>query len=366
LSDHLVRVVARHALGPGVPARDRPLGAQQEDRDVPDPVDQLAVALLALAEELVGALAVGHVPGHLREAAEPTPLVPQRGQGDAGPEARAVLADPPTLALVVPLLRRGAQVLVRTVGGDVFRREEPRVGLADDLIGPVSLDALGPRVPAGDVPAPVEHEDRVVPHALDQEPERLLAPRKRIAAGLLLAAVAGGLHVRRDRVGSVAHGGHLAARPEAAPVLPHPPPLERLAREAGPAEELLGDPGLRVCPLEERGIRLPRDLPGGESEDLGRPGAPGLDLPLGADREDGLPAQAVQQEFRLVARGHGTGVRKRGVAHGVPSGGGSTARPPQPPLNTSPLRGGRYPGKIAESAPGPRGEVIHATISTAT
>src|SRR5688572_27404434 len=47
--------------------------------------------------------------------------------------------------------------------------------LADDLVGAVALDALRAKVPRDDAAARVEHEDRVVPHALDEEPECLLA-----------------------------------------------------------------------------------------------------------------------------------------------------------------------------------------------
>ena len=46
---------------------------------------------------------------------------------------------------------------------------------ADDLLGGVALDALGAGVPAHDVAARVEHEDRVVLDHFDEQPETLLA-----------------------------------------------------------------------------------------------------------------------------------------------------------------------------------------------
>ena len=55
------------------------------------------------------------------------------------------------------------------------RRIEAREVLADDLVGPVALEPLGPGVPGEDVASRVEHEDRVVPDALDEEPKALLA-----------------------------------------------------------------------------------------------------------------------------------------------------------------------------------------------
>src|SRR5690606_22177392 len=45
---------------------------------------------------------------------------------------------------------------------------------AEDLARLVALDALGPEVPGRDVPAGVEHEQRVVADALDHEPEQLV------------------------------------------------------------------------------------------------------------------------------------------------------------------------------------------------
>ena len=62
--------------------------------------------------------------------------------------------------------------------------------LADDLVGRVALDPLGPGVPGGDVAVGVEHEDRVVPDALDQEPEALLALAQRLLGLLALRQVA--------------------------------------------------------------------------------------------------------------------------------------------------------------------------------
>ena len=52
----------------------------------------------------------------------------------------------------------------------VLRVEAGEV-LADDLLGPVALDPLGPGVPGGDVALRVEHEDGVVGRPVDEQPE---------------------------------------------------------------------------------------------------------------------------------------------------------------------------------------------------
>jgi hypothetical protein len=58
---------------------------------------------------------------------------------------------------------------------DVLRRVEDRHVVADDLGRRVTVDPAGAAVPGHDVPAWVEHEDRVVVHAVDEEAEPRLA-----------------------------------------------------------------------------------------------------------------------------------------------------------------------------------------------
>src|SRR4051812_44308703 len=47
--------------------------------------------------------------------------------------------------------------------------------LADDVLGLVALDALGPCVPGGDMPLRVEQEDGVIADSFNQQPKALLA-----------------------------------------------------------------------------------------------------------------------------------------------------------------------------------------------
>ena len=117
---------------------------------------------------LLGLLAGRQVTGDFREA-EQLPVVVLEGRDDdVGPKLRAVLANPPALVLE-PSLGSGH---LQFVGGPApverLLRVERREVLADDLVGLVLLDPLGPGVPGGDVAVRVEHEDGVVLHALDQ------------------------------------------------------------------------------------------------------------------------------------------------------------------------------------------------------
>src|SRR5207248_1796462 len=64
-----------------------------------------------------------------------------------------------------------------------LRRVERREVAADDLLGGVALDPLGPGVPGGDPPPGVEHEDSVVRRALDQQAQLLGLAVSRLPPG---------------------------------------------------------------------------------------------------------------------------------------------------------------------------------------
>ena len=80
----------------------------------------LADALLELgvqrADLLVRGAALRHVVGDGGEPAQRAAAVAQRGQGDVGPEARAVLADPPSLLAEVAVAGGHGQRLLRRRG----------------------------------------------------------------------------------------------------------------------------------------------------------------------------------------------------------------------------------------------------------
>src|SRR5439155_1452613 len=113
-------------------------------------------------------------------AAEAAALVVQGRDDHVGPEARAVLAQAPAFILDAALGLGHLQQALRLARGEILRREEAREVLPDDLLGPVALDALGAAVPAHHAALLVEHEDRVVLHRLDQQPELFLAAAPRL------------------------------------------------------------------------------------------------------------------------------------------------------------------------------------------
>src|SRR4051812_19242060 len=96
---------------------------------------------------------------------------------------------------------------------------------ADDFLRCIALDPSSAIVPARDVPVGVEHEDRVVLHALNEEAEPLLTCAQ-VPLGLApLREVAGNLAVTDHGARLTANRGDGDAGPEQRPVFPDAPAL---------------------------------------------------------------------------------------------------------------------------------------------
>src|SRR5204862_4565840 len=136
---------------------------------------QRAEARLALAQRLVGPLAVGDVVRHLRKTGEGTAFVPYGRDGSLDAKAGPVLAHAPTLVARPAFLPRRSQHLLRHAAFDVLGGEKDAKRFSDDLLGTITLDALGLRTPGGDAALGVQHVDRVSLRALRQRAEARLA-----------------------------------------------------------------------------------------------------------------------------------------------------------------------------------------------
>ena len=130
--------------------------------------------LLRLAHPLLAGPALGQVAGDLGEADEAAAVVADGGDDDVGPEARAVLAQPPALQLVFADIGGLGEGACRNAGGAVGLGIEAREMLADDLLALIALDALRAGIPAHDIAARIDHEDCVVGHRVDQQGQMLL------------------------------------------------------------------------------------------------------------------------------------------------------------------------------------------------
>src|SRR6266568_5334351 len=126
-------------------------------------------------EQLAGAFFVRDIVRHLRKTVEGAALIPDGRDDSLDPKAGPVLAHAPTLVACLAFLGRRFEHLLGHAAFDVFGREEGAKRFSDDLVGPIALDALGPRVPGGDAAFGVQHVDRVALHTLHQQAKAFLA-----------------------------------------------------------------------------------------------------------------------------------------------------------------------------------------------
>src|ERR1043166_9338836 len=148
--------------------------------------EELARAALGLLQPF-GPLAVGDVADHVRVAHQHPLVVVEGAHDQVGPEGGAVLAQPRALDLEAPVLPRHGELLLREPLVDRRLRIEHREVAPGDFLRRVAGDALRAAVPARDASVGVEHENRVVLVALDEDAEALLA----LAEGFLLSAALG-------------------------------------------------------------------------------------------------------------------------------------------------------------------------------
>jgi hypothetical protein len=138
-------------------------------------LDELAVRDLQLVRPGAHLLLLhtpgGEVAADLAEPDEVPRLVVHRRDHDVRPEAGAVLAQSPPLLLVAAVADREPQLLGGMVPGEVLLRVEDGEVLADDLRLAVALDGLRACVPGHDAAVRIQHEDRVVEGAGDQQRE---------------------------------------------------------------------------------------------------------------------------------------------------------------------------------------------------
>src|SRR5262249_51741298 len=219
--------------------------------------------------------ALGDIARDLGEADELSLLVADRVDHDARPEHAAVLAHAPAFRLEASLAHGGMERACRDSGGAVAFRVEAGKMLADDFFGRIALDALRASVPTDDDAVRIQHEQRVVDHALDEHPELALALAQRLLRRAPLGNVAGDFGEALERACFVADCVDHHRSPEAAAVLAHAPPLGIVASLAGggrehdrwqpggaiflgvEAREMLAEDFLRRVALEPLGAGVP-------------------------------------------------------------------------------------------------------------
>src|SRR6185437_6097479 len=161
----------------------------------------------------------------VREARELALPVDDGTQDDLRPVGRTVLADSPSLELHLARAAGSRELVPRSVRDDVLGSIEIGEVAAEDLLRAVAGDALGPCIPGAHEPARIEHEERVIVHALDEEPEALLALAQFLLASAALGKVARDLGEALELAALVAQGRDDDVGPEPSAVLTQPPVL---------------------------------------------------------------------------------------------------------------------------------------------
>src|SRR5690606_14850694 len=114
--------------------------------------------------------------------------------------------------------------------------------LSYDLLPAVTLDFLRTGIPARDDAFAVQHENRVIDHAVDQQTEALFALCERLLVQLAVGEIAGDLRKTEQLAARIAKRRDDDARPEARAVLAHAPAFVLEAPFCDGAPELVLGP----------------------------------------------------------------------------------------------------------------------------
>ena len=170
-SNHFPGVVAMDVLGARIPGGYRTVRIEHVDGVVAHAFHQRAESRFVVAQALFVPASLGEITRHLRVARQAAVGSVKRRDDHIGPEARPILAHSPAFVLEASITSRDHQLCRRQAAFDGFGGIEHREMFADDLLGLVTLDGLGARIPADDVTHGIEHQQRVVAYRLDEDTE---------------------------------------------------------------------------------------------------------------------------------------------------------------------------------------------------
>src|SRR6478672_931194 len=246
---------------------------------------------------LLGGAAFREIARHLREADQLSRRIPNGGDDDIGPELRAVLPIAPTFVFEASPGRGLAQLPRRLAIRDVFGGVEGREVPPDDLVVLVSLDGFRALVPRRDDAAWIQHEDRVVLHALHEQAKALFALAKRFLGEPAFGEIASNFRESHVHSGVIAKGGDDDVRPEARSVLADAPSLFLETAFLDRDLELPGGLVARdlLVRIENREMP-PDDLVRLVAFHSLRAFVPAQNVTRGVEREDGVVAHPVDEQ----------------------------------------------------------------------
>src|SRR6185437_14170154 len=248
--------------------------------------------------ELLGGAALREVARHFGESGQFAVRSAQRRDDDARPEARAALPDPPALLRVLPGSRRDLELTLELPRCDVFRRVEDREVLSDDLVFGITFDSLRALVPSDDVAPRVEHEDRVIFDALDEQAESLITLPQLLFGRTSRREVARDLGEAQNFAVVTAQRRDQDVGPEAGAILSDAPSLvlDAAIRDRG-GEIALGQAvGDSLARIEDREVLADDLVRTIALEPLGA-GVPAQDVAVRVERKDRVVEHAIDEEL---------------------------------------------------------------------
>ena len=156
-----------------------------------------AFHLLRLPRPFIGGASFRQVAGNLGKSQEFALRRFDRVDNDTRPKRGAILADAPAFRLVFAGRCRDRQCLCGHPLGPFIFSIKPRKVMADDLLARIALDPFRACVPVHHMTLRIQHVDRVIGNALDQQPEAAFGILEfRLAGGELEGALFGPLFER--------------------------------------------------------------------------------------------------------------------------------------------------------------------------
>ena len=269
-----------------VPVCDESFLVDRDDGVVDHAFDEQAESFLARPQCVLVAPSLGEIARDLGEPDQPSVRITQRGEHDVRPEARAVLANAPAFLLEAAFGHRGCKFVLRMAAVDRVARVELREMRADDFIGGVSLDVLRALVPGRHTAIRIEHEYRVIAHALDERAESRFARAHRFFGLAPLRQVARHLGETDEFAGRIPQRGDHDVCPEPRTVLADAPALILETADLPRHDEFtFGQSTVqRFLRIEAREV-FADDLVGGVSLDRGGAGIPAHDVAVGVEHD---------------------------------------------------------------------------------
>ena len=172
LPDELIAVVAELLLGLKIQQHDLAALVHHHHR-IRSRLQQPAILrarLLAFAEIATDARKPPQISGR----------VVQGREDDTRQELRAVFPHAHAVFFQPAAGSGQPEYLLRPAPRDIVRRIKTGKISADDLVGAVTLDLFGPGVPSDNLALRVHHDDRMVPHFVEEHPISLLAVLQRL------------------------------------------------------------------------------------------------------------------------------------------------------------------------------------------